>query len=162
MKENFANQLGYLALAVRLKQINETMVHSARNLYKYLELDIEPNWYLIFKLLKQYECLSITEIAECLRFSHPSVISIVKKMKEKDYLEGFIDPNDSRRKMVKLTDRAQEELPKLERLWKAGENTIRKIFPEHDDFLDKLEIIENYYREESFMQRTLNELYHVE
>ena len=61
MKEDFVAALGYLTLSVRLKRISDTMVHSGRDMYKSLNLDIEPNWFLVFKLLKKYKSLSVTE-----------------------------------------------------------------------------------------------------
>lgn len=80
MKYDFINELGYLALATRLKRISDAMVHSGRQMYKTLELDVEPNWFLIFKLLDKYQQLSVTDIASKLHFSHPSVICLVNKM----------------------------------------------------------------------------------
>ena len=69
MKYDFVNELGYLALATRLKRISEAMVHSGRQMYKTLGMDIEPNWYLIFKLLQKYEQLTVMEMASKLHFS---------------------------------------------------------------------------------------------
>ena len=87
MKYDFVNELGYLALASRLKRLSDAMIHSGRKLYKELGLEIEPNWYLIFKLLKKYHRLSVMEIAEKIHFSHPSIISMLQKMQVAGYVQ---------------------------------------------------------------------------
>lgn len=160
MNSDFVSDLGYLSLAVRLKRISDQMMHGARQLYKQHGLDVEPNWYLIFKLLQARGCLSITQISEELHFSHPSVISIVKKMKDKGFLSCATDKTDSRRQLVRLSEKALNQLPKLEAFWQAGEKSIEALFPKGDDFLDKLSQLEEQYQQSDFVTRTLNELKH--
>ncbi len=160
VSEDFAGSLGYLSLAVRFKRLSDQMMHGARQVYKQHGLEIEPNWYLIFKLLEEKCCLSITEIGESLQFSHPSVISIVRKMRAKGFLNCATDKTDSRRQLVTLSDKALRELPRLQSFWLAGEQSIEKLFPAQSDFLDQLTRLEEQYRAKDFMTRTLNELNH--
>ena len=158
MKDDFMEELGYLALATRLKRISDAMVHSGRQMYKSLGLDIEPNWYLIFKLLDRHGTLSVTEIAGKLHFSHPSVITLIKKMKGNGYLESFTDKQDSRKQQVQLSAKAKQNLPQLEKIWEAGTLGVSRLFDPKDDFLGQLEKIERQLNEKDFRERTLNEL----
>lgn len=158
MKPDFVSELGHLALAVRLKRISDAMVHGARNLYRMQGLDIEPNWYLIFKLLQKHHTLSITEIAELLRFSHPSIVGMVKKMKSRGYLESRTDRQDSRKQLVMLSDKALRELPELEKVWHAGEAGIKKMFAPENKLLEQLQMLEAQLAKADFRQRTLKEL----
>ena len=158
MKYDFVNELGYLGLAVRLKRLSEAMVHSGRQMYKELGLDIEPNWFLIFKLLKKYEQLSVTEMAAKLHFSHPSVITMVAKMEQAGYLNSAVDKTDSRRKHFKLSEKAMDKLPEFEKIWEAGISGTRKLFPEDSNFMDQLESLEIQDSEKDFKERTLNEI----
>ena len=160
MKEDFVATLGYLTLAVRLKRISDSMIHSGRALYKSLNLDIEPNWFLIFKLLKKYKSLSVTEIAALLQFSHPSVITMLKKMKAKGYLESITAATDARKHEVTLSEKALKALPELEKIWEAGAAGIRNIFPPEHNLMELLTLLEQRYQEKSFMQRTLTALNH--
>lgn len=157
MKYDFVNELGYLALATRLKRISEAMVHSGRQMYKELDLDIEPNWFLIFKLLSKFGQLSITEIASKLHFSHPSIITLVNKMEQNGYLISSIDKRDARKKQFSLTLKATEKIPEFEKVWIAGTVGMKKIFND-DSFLTQLETIEIQLSKSDFMTRTLNEL----
>lgn len=158
MEEDFVKAQGYIGLAVRLKRISDIMMHGARQLYRSMNLDIEPNWYLIFKLLDEHESLPVTSIADRLRFSHPSVVSIIKKMKERGYLITVQDAVDSRKQLVMLTDKSKAALPDLEKLWSACGRGIQTIFVPDDQFFEKLEVIEHFYEEQDFMQRTLKEI----
>ena len=79
-------------------------------------------------------------------------------MKSRDYLESFTDKKDSRRQLVQLSAKAKAELPRLEKVWEAGEIGVRKLFEPDDDFLDKLALLEQQYAEFNFMERTLIEL----
>lgn len=158
MKYDFVNELGYLGLAVRLKRLSEAMVHSGRQMYKSLGKDIEPNWFLIFKLLLKYETLSVTEMATKLHFSHPSVITMVSKMENAGYLLSTVDKTDSRKKNFTLSKKAEENLPEFEQIWEAGTESVRKLFPEGSNFLNQLETLEILYSQQDFKARTLNEL----
>ena len=160
MQYDFVNELGYLALATRLKRVSEAMVHSGRQMYKSLGLDIEPNWYLIFKLLVKYEELSITEMATKLHFSHPSVITLVNKMEANKYVQSKVDPNDSRKRNYTLTQKAVDHLPQFEQIWVSGTEGVRKLFPEGSTFMQDLETLEIKLSQLDFKQRTFNELHH--
>ena len=160
MKYDFVNELGYLGLAVRLKRLSDAMVHSGRQMYKELGLDIEPNWFLIFLLLKKYEKLSVTEIATKLHFSHPSVITMVGKMEKAGYLHSSLDKTDSRKKHFTLSLKAEENLPRLEEIWEAGIQGVKNLFPADSTFMDQLEKLEVQYSQKDFKERTLNELGH--
>ncbi|MEP1033616.1 MarR family transcriptional regulator [Ekhidna sp.] len=158
MKYDFVNELGYLGLAVRLKRLSEAMVHSGRQMYKTLGKDIEPNWFLIFKLLKKYEQLSVTEMAAKLHFSHPSIITMVSKMEKAGYLLSTVDKTDSRKKNFTLSEKAKDNLPSFEQIWEAGIEGTKKLFGEDSNFMDQLESLEILYSQQDFKTRTLNEL----
>ncbi len=154
----FIKDLGVYSLAIRLKQLHEIMVHSARSLYKSLDLDIEPNWHLIFKLLQEYDELSVTEIADAIQFSHPSVISIIVKMKERDFLFTRTDPSDSRKQLVSLSDKAKKQLPEFEKVWDASAVIIEEMLPNDVDLYQILDSMGEYFKEESYELRTLKQL----
>jgi len=158
MHSHFTHELGYLALAVRLKKIQEMMMHSARSLYKELDFDIEPNWYLIFLLLKKETELSVTQIAEHLNISHPSVVNIIKKMRERGFLEICCDTKDYRRQLVSLSIKGSTSLPEFEKIWSTSEEVIKEAFADSSTFLDELATIEHYFNTQSYKERTLKKL----
>lgn len=141
MKEDFVKELGLLSFVTRLKRLSDSMIHDGRRLYKELGMDIEPNWFVIFKLLEKYDQLTVTEIAERIGFAHPSVISIVNKMIKANYLEEKKCGFDSRKRILKLTPKAKASLPDFERVWAAGVSGVKGMVKDLDvlAFLDKIE-----------------------
>ncbi len=134
------------------------MMHSGRQMYKQLGVDVEPNWFLVFKLLQKYKRLSVTEIAAKIHFSHPSVVGIVNKMIKNDYLVSHTDELDSRKRQVTLSKKAMEKLPELEKVWAAGTEAVASILPEKNDFLELITHLEDQLSTSGFMKRTLKQL----
>ncbi len=157
MTDDFLRELGHLSLATRLKRLSDRMIHSGREMYKSLELDIEPNWYMIFKLLQQYERLSVTEISSRLQLSHPSIISIIEKMTKKGFLQADRCEQDGRKQLVSLTKKALEDLPFFEEVWKAGIEGVAEM-DSAQEILSALDELEDAIAEKSFKERTLQRL----
>lgn len=158
MKDNdFAKELGYLGFTMRLKRISDALMHEGRKLYSELELDIEPNWYVIFKLLQHEGPKSITEIADRIRMAHPSVITITNKMARADYLTSSKDPEDSRKRVLDLTDKARKNLPRFEQIWSAGEKGIEDALGTFQP-LKFMSEMERVFASSGFKDRTINEL----
>ncbi|WP_407475318.1 MarR family winged helix-turn-helix transcriptional regulator [Elizabethkingia anophelis] len=150
---DFIKTLGYKALDSRLKRISDRMSHDVRKLYKEIEIDIEPNWYLIFMLLQNRGEISIADIAESLGYSHPSVVVIVKKMSEKDYLHMQKDKDDKRKQLVSLSSKATEILPELELIWQSCESAILKLLSDDLSIFSFLDDIDAELKANSFYNR---------
>ncbi|MTI20937.1 MarR family transcriptional regulator [Fulvivirga sp. RKSG066] len=157
MTDDFLKQLGHLALASRLKRISDKMIHSGREMYKHLGLDIEPNWYLVFKLLKEEKELSVTEISAALQMSHPSIISIINKMIKSGYLNSRKCQDDGRKQLLSLSDKTKNVYPQLEKIWTAGTQGVAQMVGE-TDLLELLDMIEARLDQKSFMEMTLENI----
>ncbi|MCT3944354.1 MarR family transcriptional regulator [Elizabethkingia anophelis] len=150
---DFIKTLGYKALDSRLKRISDRMSHDVRKLYKEIDIDIEPNWYLIFMLLQNRGEISIADIAESLGYTHPSVVVIVKKMSEKDYLHMQKDKDDKRKQLVSLSSKATEILPELELIWQSCESAILKLLSDDLSIFSFLDDIDAELKANSFYNR---------
>ncbi|AQX02610.1 MarR family transcriptional regulator [Elizabethkingia anophelis] len=150
---DFIKTLGYKAFDSRLKRISDRMSHDVRKLYKEIDIDIEPNWYLIFMLLQNRGEISIADIAESLGYSHPSVVVIVKKMSEKDYLHMQKDKDDKRKQLVSLSSKATEILPELELIWQSCESAILKLLSDDLSIFSFLDDIDAELKANSFYNR---------
>jgi len=157
MQEDYLRHLQHLALASRLKRISDKMIHSGREMYKHLNVDIEPNWYLIFKLLKEKEELSVTEIAEYLQMSHPSIISIINKMISSGYLNSRKCQHDGRKQLLSLSKKSKLQYEKLDKIWQAGTRGVANMIGD-TDLLQALNHIEDQLDKKSFMEMTLENL----
>ncbi len=155
--EDFAKDLGCLGFTMRLKRLSDALMHDGRKMYKTLGLDLEPNWYVIFRLLKREGELSVTEIAERIHLAHPSVISITNKMIKADYLYSTPCDLDNRRRVLNLTEKALERLPEFEKIWNAGERGVIKALA-GTHAMEVLEELEKRFTKKGFKDRTFDEL----
>ena len=155
--EDFIKDLGYKALDTRFKRISDRMGHDIRKVYKKFNIDIEPNWYLVFMILKEHQKLSIAEIAEKLNYAHPSVVVIVKNMKAKEYIITESDQIDKRKQLISLTQKSITLLPELDILWKSCEASILELIEKDLAILNYLDNIDLALKTTSFYERFTNE-----
>ncbi|AYZ11808.1 MarR family transcriptional regulator [Chryseobacterium arthrosphaerae] len=153
MDFDFIKELGYKALDSRLKRISDRMSHDVRKFYKEFGIDVEPNWYLVLMLLQKKGEISITDIAEPLGYSHPSVVVIVKKMTDKGYLLIKKDRTDKRKQIISLSPKAIEMLPQLEKIWDSCEKAILQLLSEDLTILSYLDSIDQELKSETFYNR---------
>lgn len=158
MRNDFLIEMGFPGLTGRLKRLNDLFVYQTKQFYKERDLEIEPNWHMVFSLLQKHESLTNTEISEMLQLSHPAIVKLVNKMKEKGYLESTQDPEDNRKYQISLSQKAKKELPELEKLWELGSQAIEELLGEDNVLLEKLEILELNMEELSFKERMENKL----
>ena len=122
-----------------------------------MDFDIEPNWYVVFELLKTKGAMSVTEIAENIQMAHPSVINITNKMMTNGYLISEKDTKDSRKRVLDLSERAVKMLPLYEEFWDAAVKGVEKAL-EGLDALDHLDKWEKIFAEKGFRERTKEQM----
>ena len=158
MSVDFLLELEHAGLTSRLKRLSDTLLYSTKDFYKAVGADIEPNWHLVFLLLKKHQALSLTDISDQLQFSHPAVIKIINNMKMKGYVETKTDIIDSRKQIITLSERAIEVLPRLETYWAACILTMQELLEDAPEFLSALGKVEEKMRKSSYKDRSLKNL----
>ncbi|WP_420602193.1 GNAT family N-acetyltransferase [Flagellimonas sp.] len=151
MDQDFLPTLKHLGFTARIKRLNEKIVSSTVEHYTNLNLDIEPNWHVIFLLLKQKGKLTVTEIASTLGFSHPAMIKITRKMKDKGYLESHKDAKDGRRTYIQISKKGKKAFPLFEEEWYRIQEVLQEFVT--DDFLEKFDQLEAQLQKQSFKER---------
>ena len=156
-RKDFLRDLGSIAVVTRLKRVSDAMIHDGRRMYKELGMDIEPNWFVIFKLLEKHGPLTVTEIADKIAFAHPSVISIINKMVKAGYIKEKRPASDNRKRILTLTQKGRSKMPEFEEIWDAGKAGFKKMM--HDtDVLSMLDTLETRIVEKGFRRRSLEQL----
>lgn len=148
---DFLQTLAFAGFTARIKRLSESLMSDAKLVYKASSIDIEPNWHLVFLLLKAHGEMSVTEIAEALGFSHPAIIKICQKMINKGYLESIEHPTDSRKKLMNLTAKSHAQIPEFEQNWTLIESVIQEYVDV--DFLNKLSEIEAALADKKMVER---------
>ena len=162
MERDFIKELGYRALDNRLKRISDRMMHDTRKFFKAIDLDVEPSWHLVFKLLKENESLNMVEMAEQLGYTHPSMVIVLKKMTLKGYLVSERDAQDKRKQNVRLTEKSRKLLPQLEQIWESCELALLKMLNEDLSIIPHLDHIESALKDVPLNDRFYEAYHHLQ
>lgn len=158
MDSDLVKQLGYANLDTRLKRISDKMSHSLRAMYRDLDMDTEPNWYLVLWIVNEQPNVSVMEVAARLKFTHQSVMTMTNKMINKGYLQSEKDPIDKRKTTFKLTNKAEENLPVFTQIWEVGKKVTLELLDQNTEIMQHLERLESNLEQASFGQRIADEL----
>lgn len=157
---DFIKELGYLAIATRMKRLTDRFMRGAIEVYQSFGIDFEPRWFALFYLLhSQGGSLSISEISQSLKMSHPAVIQISQMLVKKELIESFQDEGDRRIRRLNLTDRGREMASELQPIWNDFEIATAKMFEGAGvDMLDLVQKIESELNRESISERIINQV----
>jgi DNA-binding MarR family transcriptional regulator/GNAT superfamily N-acetyltransferase len=100
---DFYNKTGKMALGSRLRRLSELITEQAGQVYALYDIDMQPKWFPVFYALSGGEEKSITQIAQEIGHSHPSVSTIVKEMVKKDFVKETPGKIDGRKNFIALT-----------------------------------------------------------
>lgn len=100
---NFFEQTGKMAIGSRLRLLTGRITDDSAMLYKLYGFDLTPKWFPVFFVLSKNEALSITEIAQQIGHSQPSVTKIIKEMTKAGHVKSNLKSADKRQNLVGLT-----------------------------------------------------------
>jgi len=149
---DYLQSLGYLGLTSRIKRMSDRLMHEGRLLYKLMDPEMEPNWFLVFKILDEKGYSTVTDISRRLGFAHPSVITIVKKMKAQGYLNFSPNKDDLRVQEIRLSKKGQDKMDTSTEIWAACERGVQSLF-ESSGVSEALSIAELAMNDRSFYDR---------
>jgi DNA-binding MarR family transcriptional regulator/N-acetylglutamate synthase-like GNAT family acetyltransferase len=157
---DFIKELGYLAIATRMKRLTDRFMRGAIEVYQSFNIDFEPRWFALFYLLfSRGEALSISEISQSLKMSHPAVIQISQMLVKKDLIESIQDEEDRRIRRLGLTMKGKEIATALQPIWNDFEIATAKMFEGAGiDMLDIVQKIENELNRASISERIIQQI----
>lgn len=121
----FFNKIGPMAIGSRLRMLSERMTKNAANIYQLYGIDLHPKWFPVFYVLAKGEEKTITNIAQEIGHSHPSISKIVREMAKKGLIEERKGKKDARKNVISLSD--------------AGMQIKQKILPQYEDVTKAIE-----------------------
>ena len=158
MEQDFLKELEFLGVTARIKRLSDALFYSIKELYVSENVDIEPGWHLVLLILKKKKEMSMMELASALNLSKPALTKMTRKMKQKRYVDIDTDAKDSRKKTVRLSEKARSMLPGFEQIWNAGRKAVREMLEENEHFMSALDEFEKQHAEKSFSARALQHL----
>lgn len=100
---NIYNTAGKMAIGSRLRRLSELMMDQAAEIYALYGVELQAKWFPVVYALSGGAEKSITQIAQEIGHSHPSVSTIVKEMVKQKIAKESPGKDDARKNFVKLT-----------------------------------------------------------
>ncbi|SNR45956.1 GNAT family N-acetyltransferase [Flavobacterium sp. ov086] len=104
----FFDKVGKVALGSRLRLMTAMITDDATKIYESYGMNFMPKWFPVFYTLIAEREITITEIANEIGHSQPSVSKIVQEMIAAGLVEESLKSNDKRRNIVGLTAQGRE------------------------------------------------------
>ncbi|WP_118952069.1 bifunctional helix-turn-helix transcriptional regulator/GNAT family N-acetyltransferase [Taibaiella helva] len=100
---DFFEKTGKVALGSRLRLLTSKVTEDAAKIYELYGVAFSPKWFPVFFVLSEEGGQTITEIAEQIGHSQPSVTRITKEMIKAGLVKDNLKSTDKRRNVVGLT-----------------------------------------------------------
>jgi len=114
MNDDFLSGLGPAALSQILRRLQEKLTAQNQARFHEMGIPIPPVAVSTLIMLDRKGGLSVSEIAEGLRLSHPRVLKFAAMLENPGLITVKPDPEDGRRKILTLTGAGQELARKLD------------------------------------------------
>lgn len=99
------NKTGKAALGSRLRLLTSKVTEDATQIYELYNIDFSPKWFPVFFILSEDGEKTITEVAEEIGHSQPSVTKIIKEMAKSELVKDNLKSKDKRKNVVALTEK---------------------------------------------------------
>lgn len=128
-----------------LKKTNKKIMKMLSNRYRDMKLDVTPNQSKILMFINENKEVTANDIGKYIHSNKSSLSKVLNNLEKNGYIERIEDKNDTRKKIIKLTNKSlkivdtlDKDASELSELLMVG---IKK--EEYDTFkrvLDKVEI----------------------
>lgn len=102
---DFFDKVGKAALGSRLRLMTAVITDDASKIYELYGADFVPKWFPVFYILTEERELTITEIANEIGHSQPSVSKIIQEMMGAGLVQESLKTDDKRKNNVVLTEK---------------------------------------------------------
>ena len=127
---NLFEKTGKMALGSRLRLLTAKVTEDASKIYELYNVEFSPKWFPIFFMLSEEGEKTITEIANDVRHSQPSITKIIKEMTIAGLVQENLKTSDKRRNMVALTEKGKILSEKFSVQYQDVGNAIESIMNE--------------------------------
>lgn len=126
--------LGYLALASRLKRLGERLQDAVSEVYAEQQLSFRARWFPLLAALARESPLPIARLGTIVGLTHTAIAQIASEMEAAGLVASVSDLRDARRRPLALTPHGVETLTQLQPLWNAVERATADLVAEsgHD------------------------------
>ena len=136
--------------------MSDLIMRDGAKIYKESGIDFEPRWFPVYYSLSRESPSGVTEIANSLGVSHAAVSQVVRELLKKGLLVAIKDELDGRRKLLSLSDKGTNLLPKMQELWNDIAVAIHQVINQHqNNVIDSIREVERSFAETSLHDRVI-------
>ncbi|MEM9000357.1 MAG: bifunctional helix-turn-helix transcriptional regulator/GNAT family N-acetyltransferase [Bacteroidota bacterium] len=154
---DFFAKVGKIALGTRLRALSESVTADAAQLYALYGVALKPKWFPVFYVLStQHSTKSVTEIAQDIGHSHPSVIQIIREMSAHGLVIETKDVSDGRKNNIALSAKGMQVQAHIKHQYTDVNNAIEEALgqTQHNIWL-AMEEFEFLLQQKSLFQRVV-------
>lgn len=126
----FFDKVGKVALGSRLRLMTAIITDDAAKIYEAYGMTFMPKWFPVFYTLMDDREITITEIANEIGHSQPSVSKIIQEMITAGLVQESLKSSDKRRNIVGLTAQGWEFSKELKLQLKDVEAAVDSLITE--------------------------------
>lgn len=148
------SQIGKVAIGSRLRQLSDHLTEDAAQIYKLYDVPADPRWFPVLYVLSNQESATITEIAQIIGQSHPSVSQVVKKMSSRGLASVRKGDEDARISLVSLSDEGKRLIPNFREQCADVAQAVEILLAEaHSDLWEAIGEVESLLVNKSLLDR---------
>lgn len=125
---NLFDETGIMAIGSRLRMLSERVTEDSRRIYESYNVEIRPKWFPVIFLLSNQGTSSVTQLANQMGHSHPSIVKIVKEMISEGVISEKQDPSDGRKMLLSLSKKGTEIARNIEHPCRDAERALEVLF----------------------------------
>lgn len=152
-------QLGYRALASRMKRLSDYCFEQTRGLWDSLSVPFESSYFPYVSHIHREENPTVASLTNGIGVSQPAVSAMVKKLKSAKLITFTTDKQDQRVKLLRLTKKGQEILAHLQPMVESVNAVIaeleREVFANAANTLEILQGLEEGWKQEPLRVRAI-------
>jgi predicted GNAT family N-acyltransferase/DNA-binding MarR family transcriptional regulator len=157
---NSIDESGILAISTRLQRISDRLRKDGLQIYKENNIEFEPKWFPVIYTLLEKKCLSIGALASEIGYAHPSTISLLKELEKEKLIISVKDKNDDRKRLIRLTPKAEELIEKMKPVWKIMIAAATELTDTTNNIMLAINEVEIAFNKKSFLDRALTIMEH--
>lgn len=150
----FFDQVGKMALGSRMRMVSERLMDDAAKIYPMYGTDLKPKWFPVFYVLSHQEKATITQIAQEIGHTHPSVSKTVREMAKEGVVLEKKDPKDGRVNWITLTPKGQKAAETIKAQYQDLTSVVEEMMAQSShDIWESLKEFEYLLDQQSMYER---------
>jgi DNA-binding MarR family transcriptional regulator/predicted GNAT family N-acyltransferase len=151
--------LGEIGIGSRLKRVSEYMMRETQIVYDTFNIDFDPYLFPSFKIIKNKDGVTNTEITNSLHTSQPATTQVINKLLKKELILLKDDKIDKRKKVIILSKKGKKLVKNVTPIWKGIEQTIKEYTNiTSNSLVEHLNLLEEKFNKKMFSKAIIENI----